>query len=429
MIFDKVLRRVFNSGARLTLDDPTGWTTGGHLLFGGKAVQAMCLPAVNACIEILSDSVAKMPIFVMDSRTRERQPEHPILSLLASRPTEALTPFDYAKLVESRRIAYGNSYVLINRGHWGEPVELIPIPPGYMLPYRHTDGNLWYIGIDPKTNEYRKFWPADILHYKAFSSDGLEGISYLQRGREIIEAGMQAQKYEVNFYKNGQQLSGVLSTDTDLDQRTRHDADGNPIDIKNKIREAWEKIHAGSDNAYRIAVLDNGLKFTPITATNRDAQFIENKAASIEDIGRLFNIPLYKLGVGQQTYASNVQAAIEFMQRSLSPIVTAYEQEDTYKLLTTIERTDRHLEIRRNMMGELRGDWAARGAWYKTMREIGAYNVNDILALEDMPDKPGGGDCYASLNYVPLELFRELSLARNQPQTTPEPGGGGDNAI
>ena len=146
--------------------------------------------------------------------------------------------------------------------------------------------------------------------------------------------------------------------------------------------------------------------------TNRDAQFIESKAASVEDIARLFNIPFYKLGAGKESYAANTQAAIEYIQRTLSPIVSEHEQEDTHKLLLESE-CSRGLQLRRNMMGELRGDWTARAAWYKSMREIGAYSVDDIRALEDLPDVPGGDDRLASLNYVPLEDWRDLSRRRN----------------
>lgn len=411
MSFAKFVRRVANAGTHLTLDDPTGWSTGGSTLFGGKEMQAMKLPAVNACIEIISDSVAKMPIYLMDGETRERVPDHPAVRLLTGRPTEALTAFDYHKLMESRRIAYGNAYALILRDKWGQPVELLPIAPGYMLPILDTNAKLWYVGINPKTQEYRKFWPTDVLHYKAFSTDGLEGISYLRRGAETIEAALQAQRYESNYYRNGGQVSGILTTDTDLSPRPAT-IGGEKVDIKSKIRAEWESIHSGADNAYRIAVLDNGLKYTPLTATNRDAQFIESKAASVEDIARLFNIPFYKLGAGKESYAANTQAAIEYIQRTLSPIVSEHEQEDTHKLLLESE-CSRGLQLRRNMMGELRGDWTARAAWYKSMREIGAYSVDDIRALEDLPDVPGGDDRLASLNYVPLEDWRDLSRRRN----------------
>lgn len=419
MILDRMARRVTNA-ARLTLDSPLGWDTGGSL-YDGKTLGAMKLPAVNACIEIISDSVAKMPIYLMDSRTRERQTDHPALRLLTGRPTEALTAFDYHKLMESRRIAHGNAYALILRDRWGAPLELLPIAPGYMQPFLDDNGRLWYIGTNPRTGEFRKFWPADVLHYKAFSVDGLEGVSYLRRGAETIEAALQAQKYEVGFYKNGAKLAGVLSAETDLTHEPEVPLpDGTKISVKDAIRREWEHIYAGADNAYRTAVLDYGMKYTPVTSSNRDAQFIENKSASIEDVARLFNIPLYKLGVGKQTYASNVQAAIEYMQRTLSPIVSEHEQEDTYKLLTTSEQAA-GLQLRRNMMGELRGDWASRAAWFKAMDEIGVYSVNDMRALEDLPDVPGGDRRKASLNYVPLDLWAELSVNRNAPANN---GGG-----
>ena len=126
--------------------------------------------------------------------------------------------------------------------------------------------------------------------------------------------------------------------------------------------------------------------------------------------------------MGKQTYASNVQAAIEYMQRTLSPIVAEHEQEDTYKLLLGSEQA-RGLQLRRNMMGELRGDWAARAAWFKGMSEIGVYSVDDIRALEDMPDVPGGDRRKASLNYVPLDLWAELSVERNTTTGASEGGG------
>lgn len=98
-----------------------------------------------------------------------------------------------------------------------------------------------------------------------------------------------------------------------------------------------------------------------------------------------------------------------------APETVYHEQEDTYKLLLASEQA-RGLQLRRNMMGELRGDWAARAAWFKSMREIGAYSINNILALEDMPDIAGGDEHYASLNYIPADLFRELSINRNEPK-------------
>ena len=181
----------------------------------------------------------------------------------------------------------------------------------------------------------------------------------------------------------------------------------------------WEKRHAGPANAHRIAVLDYGLKYTPISISNKDAQFVEQSELSVQDLARFFGVPLYKLQAGKQSYESNEQNAIEYVVSTLHPIVTQYEEELTWKLLTSSEIA-RGLEIRMNMMAELRGDFNSRGTWYEKMRNISVYSPNDIRALEDLPDVEGGDERYASFNYGPLSRWLELSLKRNQ--------GGNNNA-
>ena len=196
-------------------------------------------------------------------------------------------------------------------------------------------------------------------------------------------------------------------------------SDGSLVTKKEALRADWEKVHAGPSNSHRLAILDLGLKYTPIAASNQEAQFIENKEVSIRDIARYFGIPLYKLGEGKESYSSNEQNAIEYVVGTLHPIVTQYEEEQTWKLLTDRE-LDAGLEIRINMMAELRGDTAARANWYRVMREIGGFSVNDLMRLEDMPDVPGGDKRQASLNFVPLEEWAELSRVRAESRVPAE---------
>lgn len=127
-----------------------------------------------------------------------------------------------------------------------------------------------------------------------------------------------------------------------------------PLAMGCPIRVEWEKRHAGPANAHRIAVLDYGLKYTPISISNKDAQFVEQSELSVQDLARFFGVPLYKLQAGKQSYESNEQNAIEYVVSTLHPIVTQYEEELTWKLLTSSEIA-RGLEIRMNMMAELRG--------------------------------------------------------------------------
>lgn len=399
MIFRKSIDVKNEISPYITLENPDDWRQG--ITRGTGRQGAMKISAVNACVECLSNSISKLPIFVMNTKTKEHI-KHPILELLAKRPNEAMTPSVYKKLIETNRLLGGNGYALIIRSpNTARVQELIPIHYNYVRPWVDDNGTLWYLITNPRTGELRKIGTYDILHYKAYTEDGINGISVLSRAQEVIDTAKAAQMYENGLYTRNARPVGVLKTDSNMNK-----------EAKDKIRDEWHKIHEGVDNAFRIAVLDLGISYQPISISNKDTQFVESKAVSVEDIARFFGVPLYKINAGKQSYSSNEQNGIEYVVNTLHPIVTQYEEEDTTKLLFEKEQKN-GLEIRRNMMAELRGDFASRGEWYKKMREIGAYSVNDILALEDMPSVPGGNTRYASLNYVPLEYFEDLSINRN----------------
>nr|WP_312578379.1 phage portal protein [Sedimentibacter sp.] len=403
MIFDKAINRIRNETfpRTITLQTPEDWTVADMTVTTSQSA-AMKLSAVNACVEVITNSVSKLPVYLMNSNSKERITKHPIVKLLAERPNEAMTPSVFKKLVESNRLLGGNGYAIVIRdSRSAQPRELIPVNHQYITPYIDDNGKLWYVFRHPKTGEVRKLDNFDILHYKAYSEDGLTGISVLQRASETISVATAAQTYENKFYTQNARPTGVLKVNDKLEPAA-----------KTKIKDEWRSIHEGVDNSFKIAVLDLGLEFQPISISNKDSQFIESKAVSVEDIARFFGVPLYKINSGKQSYSSNEQNGIEYVVNTLHPVVTQYEEEDTYKLLFDRERVT-GLEIRRNMMAELRGDTASRGTWYKTMREVGAFSPDDILALEDMPKVQGGDTRYASLNYVPLEDFKELSKNRN----------------
>lgn len=376
---------------------------------------AMKLSAVNRCIEVLSDSMSKLPYYLWDRNNRKRVDNHPLNKLLNIRPNEAMTPSVHKKMLEANRLTHGNSYDWIIRDpRSGRPVELIPIPAELVRPWRDVNGRVWYDVIHPWRGDMMRLPSTDIMHFKAYSHDGFIGISVLRRASEVIEAGRAAQTYDLNFYRNGAQPSGVLQVDADLSGEVEiPTSDGQKIKISKKeyIRREWEKFYAGPNNAHRTAILDLGLKYQPIAISNQDAQFVERLDISVQDIARFFGVPLYKLQAGKQSYNSNEQNAIEYVVSTLHPIVTQYEEERTWKLLPDSE-IDSGLEIRINMMAELKGDVNSRSNWYKTMREISVFSVNEIRALEDMPDVEGGDERYASWNYGPLSKWAELSVIR-----------------
>lgn len=392
----------------------------GYAPAGSDAGESLArkLSAVDRCIEILSDSMGKLPSYIMDSRTRERV-DLPLLRLLNVRPNEAMSPFVAKKVVETSRLVSGNGYEWILRdGRTGRITDLIPIPGELVEPWRDLSGRVWYTVTHPWTGEPMRLPQEDICHYKAASRDGLKGVGVLRRASEVIAASLAAQQYERAYYENGGQPSGVLRTESDLggyakdpEGKVLTRPDGAWITRKDQLRSEWEKVHAGPNNSHRVAILDFGLDYKPLSVSNQDAQFVESKEVSVRDIARYFGVPLYKLQEGKQAYGSNEQNAIEYVVGTLHPSVTQYEEERTWKLLT-MSQVDAGLEVRINMMAELRGDTSARGQWYKDMMQEGPFSVNDVRALEDMPDVPGGDERRASLNYVPLRDWPELSRIR-----------------
>lgn len=371
------------------------------------------LSAVDRCIEILSDSMGKLPVFLMDTNTRERITGERVLRLLNLRPNEAMTPFIRKKVLETSRLVNGNGYDWIVRNpRTGRIDELIPVPGHLVEPWQDTRGRVWYTVTHPWTGEPMVLPSEDVAHYKAATRDGLKGVAVLRRASEVISSARAQQQYELCYYENGGQPSGVLRTESDLGGTVQDPQ--NPeqkIGKKDLLRREWEKVHAGPRNSHRVAILDYGLDYKPLSASNADAQFIESKEVSIRDICRFFGIPTHFMGEGKQAYNSNEQQAIEYVVRTLHPIVTQYEEELTWKLLTA-SQVDAGLELHINLLAELRGDNASRSAWYKTLRELGVFSVNEIRALEDMTAVSGGDARYASLNFVPLENFQELSTMR-----------------
>lgn len=397
----------------LTLSSVDGWPRSLDL---SSTEAAMKLSAVSACIEIISNSIAELPRYVMDEQSKKHLDDHYLGDVLWRRPNEIMTPKQLRQLNAARVLAQGNAYVWLTRDRAGHTVEMIPIPEGWCYPRYSYEQRRWlYYAQDPRTGQPYVLDPADVIHYKGFSLNGVTGLSKLERARRTIETGQLMEQYQNSTYKNGGRPSGVLTIDTDLGgtvQVAQPDGTTTTENRRDVVRREWEK-YTGAGNAFRTAILDNGLKYEAISVTNADAQFVENKSLCVEDICRFFCLPPYKLGIGKQSYASNEQNNLEFVMQTLQPQITDDEQEDTWKLLSLSEQKKSHLRVRTNMAAVLRSDAKTRAEIENIYRMNGTYSVNDICDIEDLPHVPGGDTRYGSLNYIPLELFEQLSIARN----------------
>lgn len=245
------------------------------------------LSAVDRCIEILSDSMGKLPCFIMDGRSRERV-DLPILQLLNVRPNEAMTPFVRKKVLETSRLVNGNGYDWIVRDpKSGRPVELIPVPGQLVEPWRDSSGRVWYTVTHPWTGEPMVLPNEDICHYKTATRDGLKGVGVLRRASETIASARAQQQYELSYYQSGGQPSGILRTEADLGGSVQDPKNpGQLVSRKDLLRREWERVHAGPLNGHRIAIMDFGLDYKPLASSNQDAQFVESKEVTVRDIAR-----------------------------------------------------------------------------------------------------------------------------------------------
>ena len=374
---------------------------------------AQKLSAVYAAVDIRSDDLSSLPNYILDTRTRKRVSDHPVLFLLNVRPNPMMTPTVRKKLLERSILLTGNAYDWIIRDPVSfRPAELIPVPGDLVQVKVDASRRCWYDITDPVTHEVFRLPQEDVCHYKGPSNDGIRGLSVLTYAAQTVQAGLAAQEYNKAFYESGGQPSGILTVEGDFSGYVM-DAEGNATEKtqKDAIREEWEKVHSGAANAHKVAVLDYGIKYQALSISQKDAMFIEQQTQTVEDIARYFSMPLYKLQSGKQSYNSNEQNSIEYTG-SLRPRVSQTEEEQTWKLLS-LDDIHSGLEIRTNMMALLRSDQKSRAEYYKVMHQEGTYSINDIRALEDLPDVEGGDEHAISLNYIPLSLWRELSIKRN----------------
>jgi len=333
-----------------------------------------------------------------------------------------MTPRDFLKCLEKDRLQEGNGYAEIVTAGNGTITSLEYIP-AHKVTMRKTElFNGEYVYDISDDYGIRTLLSGEILHFKGISDDGIKGKSVLTYARETIDAMTYQEKFSKTFYESGGRPSGILSYETDLATVAikRNPEDKHGTELRDVLRNAFQKQVGGAGNAGKVAITDMGSKYTPIQPmSQRDMAFVESKEISIADIARFFGVPLYLLFTGKESYQSNEQNKIAFVTDKITPIITGYEQELSFKLFAP-GRLRGGISVKGNLNVLLRGDYNTRTNGYQRMRNIGAMSVNEIRRLEDMEDVPGGDERLASLNFVPLSDFKELSRKRNGLKREPQ---------
>ena len=234
--------------------------------------------------------------------------------------------------------------------------------------------------------------PEDVLHIPGLGFDGLVGYSPIAMAKNAIGLAIATEEYGAKFFANGAAPGGVLE---------------HPGTIKDpqRVREAWQSQFGGSGNANKIAVLEEGMKYTPISISPEQAQFLETRKFQINEIARIFRVPPHMVGDLEKSSFSNIeQQSLEFVKYTLDPWVVRWEQAISRTLLTPEEKKCYFAKF--NLDGLLRGDYQSRMNGYAIGRQNGWMSANDIRELENLDRIPPeeGGDLYLiNGNMLPLK--------------------------
>lgn len=352
---------------------------------------AMQTSAVYACVKILAETVASLPLqlFKYDKDDRIKATEHPLYECLYLMPNSEITSFNFREVMMTSLLLYGNAYARIIRKQ-GHVTELWYLKPQNMAVERDSQTHkIKYTYTDDESCKSFVYNANQIFHIKGLSFDGVKGISPIAEAREAVGLSLATEEYGAKFFGNGARPGGVLE---------------HPGILKDpeKLRDSWNKVYQGAKNSNKVAVLEEGMKYHTIGIAPEDAQFLETRKYQLNEICRIFRVPPHLVGDLEHATFSNIEhQSIEFVQHTIRPWLVRWEQEISKSLLSDEERL--LYFARFNVDGLLRGDFGTRMQGYATARQNGWLSVNDIRKLEDMnpiSDSQGGNEYLVNGNMI-----------------------------
>jgi HK97 family phage portal protein len=353
---------------------------------------AITLPAVYACVSIIADAIAMLPLNVYKRRSDNKGSnldlDHPLNTLLAEQANEDMSAFDWRQITSHHALLWGNGYAEIERTRGGDPLALWPLYPDRTFPYKPFEEPLMY-----RTQIFARsimLPPDDVFHVKALGFDGYMGYSPVGVARQAVGMGLAMEKFGGKFFANDSKSGGFLLHPGKLGDNAR-----------DNVQKSFTE-QGGNDNAFKVKVLEEGMKFISTTIPPDDAQFLASREFQVAEIARIYRVPLVLLQSMEKatSWGSGIeQIMIGFIVWTIQPWILRFEQELNRKLLTAKERKS-GLFIKFNLRALSRGDMAARSNFYRVMWGLGAMNPNEIREHEDMNPYDGGDAYRVPMNFV-----------------------------
>jgi HK97 family phage portal protein len=362
----------------------------------GQANAAVGLSATWACVGLIAGTIASLPLMIYrtENGIRKVDKDHPLYFVLHDSPNYEQTAVDFWEVMAANIELHGNAYALIERRTGGIITSLNLIRPDRMTVRRLFNGDLQYSWTDNgKSYEKRS---ADVLHIRGPLGDGISGTSTLSICRSVFSGAIAAEDAAASMFRNGVNPSGVLSTkpETQLDKQQRRD-----------LEQLLQERYMGSIRQGRPMLLDNGLSWTQLSIDPQDAQMLESRKFSGEEICRIFGVPPAMVAFGDK--ASNWGTGKEteilgFQKFTLRKRMKRMEQAVLKQLVPLSERRAQGTVIEFNLEGLLRGDTASRYEAYEKAINMGLRTRNECRALENLPPIEGGDVITVQMQDIPL---------------------------
>lgn len=369
----------------------SGWPFVFGRASSGKSVNeftAMQTTAVYACVRILAESIAGLPLHVYEYRGngKERVPEHPLYFLLHDAPNPEMTSFIFRETLMIHLLLWGNAYAQILRDGMRRVVGLYPLLPSRMSVDRDSNGEIIYT-YSPHSDENPmlsgkaqiKLRREYVLHIPGLGFDGLVGYSPIAMARNAVGMTLACEEYGSAFFANGARPGGILK---------------HPGVLKDpsKLRDSWQAVYGGTTNTGKVVVLEEGVDYQQISIPPEEAQFLETRKFQIDEIARLYRVPPHMIGDLEKSSFNNIeQQSLEYVKYTLNPWVVRWEQALQKALFIPAEQ--RRYFIKFNVDGLLRGDYQSRMQGYAIGRQNGWLSANEIREMENMnpiADEDGG---------------------------------------
>lgn len=356
---------------------------------GMSPEQAVGVSTYFACMRVVSEDIGKLPLKTyerLDGREKRLADDHAAFELLHDAPNEETTAQSFRETLTAHAAGWGGGFAEIQRSRRGRPVAMYVIHPSRVVMKRAKDGSLYYAVRSEDSVNLVPIEARDMFHLHGLGEDSLTGYSIAALAAQSLGLARAAEQFGASFFRNGASLSGVLEHPANLsDEALKH------------LRDSWQRKYGGANNAGSVAILEEGMKYEKIGIPPEQAQFLETRQFSVEEVCRWWRVPPVKVGHNTATPYANIEALnLAYVNDALMPWAVRWEQEARRKLFMPDERKTYFVE--HLFQGLLRGDTQARAEYYSKLYNVGALSPNDIRAYENLNPREGGDEYFVAVN-------------------------------